>query len=114
VTVKVGNMVAGFRPRNALLFLPAAVCFLQAAQTPWGADPGPVITGVMGLFLVTRAIAAAPMPIPVVVSGYILAAVMVAADRGFLKEHVAFWLLVMLVGFACFGWWGKIEKLWKR
>ncbi len=67
----------------------------------------------MGFFLGWWAIAAVPLPIPVIVSGYVLGGGVVGVALGVVKDNI--WSAIAVVpAFACFFFWPKIEKLWKR
>ena len=104
---------ARIQARNALLLLPAVACFVEMTRVPWNGDPGPVLTGTMGFWLVLWALAVDPHPIPVIVSGYILGSWTVGADLGLIGNNI-WWTLALVPAFACFFFWPKIEKLWRR
>lgn len=104
---------ARIRARNALLFLPAVACFVEAARVPWNGDPGSILTGTMGFWLALWALAVDPHPIPVIVAGWALGAMTVGGDLGLIKDNV--WsALAFVPAFACFLAWPKIQKIWKR
>ena len=97
---------------NWLLVLAAAICFAEAAKFPKN-DPGLVATAVMGLFLLLRGSTTAPQSPVVTVAGWILAALAVTSDEGLLNVNDALWIGVILIAFVAFGFWQRIEKLWK-
>ena len=68
---------------NSLLVVGAIACFAEAIFAPMHKDPGPLLTAVLGILLIPRAMAA-ETPQPVIVSGCLLAALIVAGDHGLL------------------------------
>lgn len=101
------------QPRNLVLLLPAAACLVEATRTPLTGDPGPILTGMMGFFLGWWAMAAVKQAIPVIASGYVLGFWAVAVDSGFMKDNIGSALILIPAG-ACFFFWPKIEKAWRR
>ncbi len=104
---------------NVLLIPPAIICFLEGAREPLrqiftvSGDPLPLEIAFLGSLLVGRSLWSKRLPVPVVVSGYVLTAVSVGMDRGVIADNFG-WAAVVLAGFACFGWWRKVERIWKR
>lgn len=102
---------------NSLLILSAIICFADTAYAPKSSDPGPLVTAVLGILLLRRALYASP-PVMVIVSGYFLTALMVVGNQGLLDSHKVAGVALMLVGFACFILLErkrveKIKKLWR-
>lgn len=95
------------------LLIAAAFCFREIAVAPKGAEPGPWLVAVFGILLLRRALIQVKQPVAVIVSGCLLTAFLVVSDRGLLNANTASWIAIMLVGMACFGFWERIEKLWK-
>lgn len=105
------------RLANSLLILSAIICFADIAYAPKSSDPGPLVTAVLGILLVRRALYARP-PVMVIVSGYLLTALMVAGNQGVLDGHKVLGVILMLVAFACFILFEtdrveKIKRLWR-
>ena len=102
------------RLQTFLLGSGAIACFGEAALAPRGSDPGPWAAGVLGILLLRRAIITARQPSVVVVCGCLLTAIVVAGDHGLLNINQPAWIVITLIGFACFGFWERIERLWKH
>jgi hypothetical protein len=103
---------------NSILIVAAAICFADVVYASKSSDPGPLVTGVLGILLLRRALYAHP-PIMVIASGYFLTALMVAGNQGLLDRHKLAGATLILVGFACFLLFErkrieKIKKLWGR
>jgi hypothetical protein len=112
---------AGFDLPRALLFLAAVICFAQLADVPWhgpltnvfeppGMDPDPWTIAIWGLLLVRRALVAKDPPLPVVISGCFVAAVLTTASHSLLKLNNLIFIPLSLVAAACFLLWERIEK----
>lgn len=101
---------------NSVFIVGTIICFLEAFAAPKGSHPGPVLAFGMGVVLLRRAIIATPQPTPVIVSACFLIAIVVLGDHGLLDVDANFYLLSAptVVAFVCYGFWEKIEKLWKR
>jgi len=99
---------------NSLLTLAALVCFSEIVRAPKDSDPGPLLTAAFGLFLIRRAIMAAPQPIVVILCGLYLAAAAVASNHGIVSSRSLTWLLSVAAAFVCFGFWEKIAGLVRR
>jgi len=108
---------------RALLVFAAVFCFAELAYVPWhgslievfeppGMDPGPWVTAVWGFLLVRRALAVKDPAAPVVVSGCLVAALMVVENHSLLRLNNFIFIPLMLLAMACFGLWERIEKLW--
>ncbi len=109
--------IVKIRLPNSLLILSAIICFADVAYAPKSSDPGPLVTAVLGILLVRRALYARP-PVMVIISGYFLTALMVAGNQGLLDSHKVAGVALMLVAFACFILFErermeKIKKLWR-
>lgn len=103
-----------YHPQNGVLVAAAIACFVQALYTPWGnEDPGALITGAVGIYLLTRGVAAAGQPALVVAAGCVLAALVIAGDRRILNVNAPVWVVVVLLAFVGFGWGGKIKNYLK-
>jgi|ERR1700683_1782959 len=98
---------------NTLLTIGALLCFADLVYAPRNSDPGPLVTAVLGILLLRRAITSARQPVAVILSGCILVTLMLTGNHGLLDGNKLAWIVVMLVAFACFGFWERIEKLWK-
>ena len=99
---------------NFLLTIAMLACFVTAAHIPKDRDPGPLLTIVLGILLLRRAIVLAPQPAVVVISGCFLAAAVIASDRGLVNCNAPLWIVLVLVGFGCYGFWERVEKLWRK
>ena len=100
-------------PHSWILGVGTLICFTEVAYAPKDSDPGPWVTAVLGILLLRRAIIVTPQPEVVVLSGCFLTALMVAGNHGFLNINKPAWIGLMFVGFAVFGFWERIKKLWK-
>src|SRR5689334_21837113 len=103
---------------NSMLVVAAAVCFADIVYASKSSDPGPFVTGILGILLLRRALYAHP-PVMVIVSGYFLTALMVAENQGLLDGHKLAGVALLLLGFACFALFErkrmeKIKKLCGR
>ncbi|MCL5669898.1 MAG: hypothetical protein M1423_01140 [Acidobacteria bacterium] len=86
-------------------------CFAEGATVPHN-SPGTVATVVMGTLLLRRALVISQPPI-VAVAGCVVTAIIVLGDRG-MNMPPWLWYPLAVAGFAVFGWWERIEKLWKK
>lgn len=111
-TMSSGNL-AEVRLQNFLLGAAAAICFAEAALGPRGGDPGPWAVVVLGLLLLRRAIITVPQPVIVILSGLLLTGIALAGDHGLLNVNNPGWIAITLIGFACYGFWERIQRLWK-
>jgi len=103
-----------FPLRNSLLIVAMLACFATAARMPDGNDPGPLATVVLGILLLRRGAAVRPQPMPVILSGCLITVLTITADRGLVSGDTVLWIILVLVGFACYGFWERIEKLWRK
>lgn len=101
------------RPHSWVLGIAAVVCFAEASYAPTDSDPGRWATAVLGLLLVRRAIIATPQPTVVILAGCFLTVFVVLANHGILHINKPAGIGLVLVGFAGFGFWERLEKLWK-
>jgi hypothetical protein len=99
---------------NWLLALAAMACFAETIYAQEHHDPGPLLTAALGILLLPRALATTTPPAIVVLSGFVLTAVVVAGDHGLLDINQPAWIVITLIAFACFGFWERIERLWKH
>jgi hypothetical protein len=98
---------------NLLLTVAAAVCFVEAAKVPKN-DPGAVLTGVLGLLLMLRGLAAAPQPPGVAISAWIVVAIAVGGDEGLINANAPLWFGFLVAAGTALVFWQRIEKLWKK
>ena len=96
---------------NSLLVIGAIGCFAEAVYAPTHSDPGTLLTIVLGILLLPRAMMPRT-PLPVIFSGCVIAAIVVSGDHGLIDINRPLWIVVLLIGFACFGFWERIQKLW--
>jgi hypothetical protein len=89
------------RVPNTMLVVAAFFCFADITYAPKNSDPGPLVSAVLGILLLRRALYANP-PLMVIIPGYFLAALVVAGNHGLLHGSILVWVVLMLVGFACF------------
>ena len=101
------------RAQNFVLGFVALLCFVDSLVAK-GDDPGPVVTAVMGILLVRRAIIVTPQPAIVIVAGCAVTAEMLAGNHGLLNVNRPVWIALGLVAFACYGWWERFQKLWRK
>ena len=102
------------RAQNFVLGFAALSCFLDSFLVPKGDDPGPVVTAVFGILLVRRAIIVTPQPLIVIAAGCAVAVEMLAGNHGLVNINRPAWIALGLVAFVCYGWWERLEKLWKK
>ena len=98
---------------NQLQLIGAAICFGEAARLPKN-DPGPILTGVMGLLMLLKYAKATPQLTPLVLSRCLLVAIIVAGDEGMIDINRWGWTLTVLVAWIPAIFWPKILKLWKQ
>jgi hypothetical protein len=101
------------RLHSWILGIGTLICFADVAYAPTDSDPGRWVSAVFGLLMLRRAIIATPQPPVVVLSGCFLTAFVVAGNHGLLNINKPAGIGLILLGFAGFGFWEKIEKLWK-
>jgi|SRR6185437_13962 len=91
-----------------------AICLAEAAKFPHH-DPGTAATVVMGILLLRRVLTVF-QPAAVVISGCVLTAIIILGDQGKvdIERHLWFWFPVIIVAFVIFGFWERIERLWKH
>jgi hypothetical protein len=110
---------------KVLLVVAAIFCFRELARVPWhgstvdlfdcpGMDPDPWTIAIWGGLLVPRTLSVKDPPAPVVVSGCLVAAFMIAESRGLVKISAAIGLPLAIAAAICFGLWERTEKLWTR
>ena len=68
------------RAQNIALGLAAAVCFLDSFLAK-GNDPGPIVTAVLGILLVRRAVVITRQPRIVIIAGCALTALVVGGNH---------------------------------
>jgi hypothetical protein len=101
------------RLHSWVLGIATLICFAEVAYAPKESDPGPWVAAALGLLLLRRTIIATPQPTVVILSGCFLTAFVVAGNHGLLNINKPVGIGLILLGFAGFGFWEKIEKLWK-
>jgi hypothetical protein len=99
--------------QNLALSLAAAACFLDSFLAK-GEDPGPLLTAVFGILLVRRAVVVTRQSPVVIIAGCALTAMIIAGNHGWININKPMWIALVLLGFVCFGWWERIQKLWSR
>ena len=102
------------RAQNYVLGFAAALCFLDSFLAPKESDPGPLLTAVMGILLVRRAVIITPQSAVVIVAGCALAGLAVVGNHSLVNINAAIWIVLMLIAGVCYGLWERIEKLWSR
>lgn len=101
------------RAQSYVLGFAAVLCFLDSFLAPKESELGPALTAVMGILLVRRAIIVTPQPMIVIVAGCVLTAQVLAGNHGLVNVNKPAWIALTLVAFACYGFWERIEKLWR-
>jgi hypothetical protein len=101
------------RAQNFVLGLAALVCFIDAFVAK-GDDPGSAITAVLGILSVRRALVISPQSPLVIIAGCVLTALVLAGNHSVVNINKPLWIVLALVGFAFFGWWERIVRLWRK
>ena len=101
------------RAQNFILGFAAVVCFLDGILAPKESDPGPILTVVMGILMVRRAVIITPMPTVVIVAGCVLTALAVGGNHGFMNANMPIWIALVTIAGVCYALWERIQKLWK-
>ena len=101
------------RAQNFILGLAALICFVDAFIVK-GDDPGPVLTAVLGILLVRRAVVISPQSPIVLIAGCILTALVLAGNHSVVNINKPLWIVLAIVGFVFFGLWERIVKLCKK
>ena len=110
---------------KVLLVVAAIFCFRELARVPWhgstidmfeppGMDPDPWTIAVWGVLLLRRAFSVKDPPAPVVVSGCLAAAIIIAKSHGIVKISDSVTWPLALAAMICFALWERTEKLWTR
>jgi len=102
------------RAQNYALGFAALLCFIDGFLAPKGSDPGPALTVVMGILLVRRAVIITPQSLIVIAAGCAITIEVLAGNHGLVNINKPVWIALILVFFACFGWWERLEKLWRK
>jgi hypothetical protein len=102
------------RAQNCVLGFAALLCFIDGFLAPKGSDPGPLLTAVMGILLVRRAVIITPQSLIVIVAGCAITIEALAGNHGLVNISKPVWIVLILVFFACFGWCERLEKLWGK
>ena len=102
------------RAQNYVLGLAAVLCFGDSFLAPHNGDPGPVLTAVMGILLIRRAIIVTPQSAFVILAGCVLATLMVMGNHSFVNTNAPVWMGVILVAFIVYGFWERIKRLARR
>ena len=98
--------------QSFVLGFAAVLCFLDSFLAPKGSDPGPILTAVMGILLVRRAVIVTPQSAVVIFAGCVLAGLMVVGNHSFVNLNRPIWMGMILILFVCYGLWERIERLW--
>lgn len=99
---------------RSILGVGTVACFADAVYGPRGGDPGPWLTAVLGILLLRRAIITVSQPAIVILSAVFLTTLVVAGNHGLLNINKPVWIGFTLVAFTCYGFWERIEKVWKQ
>jgi hypothetical protein len=95
-----------------LLSVGAMVSFAEVFLASKDSDPGPWAAAILGIVLLRRAIITAEQAVIVILSGCLLAALLVAGKHGFLNVNKPVWLGLIVAAGICYAFWERIEKLW--
>ena len=102
------------RAQNYVLGLAAVLCFADCFLAPRNSDPGPALTAVMGILLLRRAVIITPQSAVVILAGCVLATLVVIGNHSFVNINAPVWIGLILVAFVGYGFWERIEKLFRR
>jgi len=102
-----------FRFQTAVLSAAALISFGDAFVAPKDSDPGRWAAAILGIVLFRRAIIVVPQPFPVILSGCILTAILIAGNHGLLDANKIVWVAVILVAGIVYAFWERIENFWK-
>lgn len=97
-----------------LLGSATVIAFADGALASQDSNPGPWLTIVLGILLLRRAIIVTPQPWVVIFSGCFLTALVIAGNHELLNINDSLWIALMLLAFAGYGFWERIEDLWKQ
>jgi hypothetical protein len=64
--------------------------------------------------MVRRALVISPQSPLVIIAGCVLTALVLAGNHSVMNINRPLWIVLALVGFAFFGWWERIVKLWRK
>lgn len=102
------------RVQSVLLGIGSVICLAEVVLAPKNSNPGPLLTAVLGILLLRRAIIATLQPAVVIASGCFLAALVVAGNHGLLNVNEPAWVGLIIVAGIGFAFWERIERLWIR
>src|SRR5215467_7133 len=102
-----------FRFQTAVLSATALISFGDTFIAPKHSEPGRWAAAILGIVLFRRAIIVVQQPSPVILSGCILAAILVAGNHGLLDANKLVWVTVILVAGIVYAFWEKIENFRK-
>jgi hypothetical protein len=100
-----------FHFQTAVLSAAALISFGDAFVAPKYSDPGRWAAAILGIVLFRRAIIVVPQPSPMILSGCILTAILIAGNHGLLDVNKPVWLAVIVVIGIAYAFWEKIEHL---
>ena len=100
------------RAQNYVLGSAALLCFLDSFLAPKNSDPGPILTAVMGILLVRRAVIVTPQSPVVIVAGGVLAGLAIVGNHNVVNINAPIWIGLVLIAGVGYGLWERIEKLW--
>jgi hypothetical protein len=100
--------------QNFVLGFAALLCFVDSFLAPKGSDPGAVLTAVMGILLVRRAVIITPQPAVVIIAGCLLSGLTLVGNHSFVNINNSIWIALILIAGVCYALWERIEKLWKK
>jgi len=106
-------MKAKVRLPNFLLALGTVICFAEMINASGEADPGPLGSAAFGLMLLRRAVIRNPQPNPVIISGCVMTAIVMAGNHGYVAIHKPIYLAIGIAAIIIYIFWERIEKRWK-
>jgi len=101
------------RIQTLLLGTATTIAFADGVLAPLDSNPGPWLTIVLGILLLRRAIIVTPQPAVVIFCGCFLTALALESNHELLNINDSLWIALMLLAFVGYGFWERIEKLWK-
>jgi hypothetical protein len=101
------------RAQNFVLGLAAAACFVDSFLVPRGDDPGPILTFVMGILLVRRAVVITPQPTVVIVAGCALTVLALIGNHHLVNVNTPLWIGLLIISAVCYALWERIQRLWR-
>jgi len=100
------------RAQNFVLGFAALACFLDGFLAPKESDPGPMLTVVMGILMVRRAVIITPMSPVVILAGCVLSGIAVGGNHRLMNVNAPIWIALVIIAAVCYALWERIEGLW--